>query len=595
MAPEQVKGGTVDGRTDIFAFGAVLYEMATGRKAFAGDDQNRVFEAILAQDPPPMRQPQRRLHRALDRLIKRCLAKDPADRWQSMGDVRRELVSISWRRGLARRLRWTAAAALLLAVASFPFLTGRQRPSTSQAQHGRIMMAVLPFADESGEPARDYLTAGLTDELISELARLQPDRLGVIGRNSAMRYRDRHVDASQIGRELGVDYVVEGSATRAGQGLRITVQLARTRDQTQVWAERYERKLDHILFVQADVARSIAREIALTLTPGQEARLAGRQAVDPETYELYLKGRFFWNKRTADGLRKAVEYFEQAARKDPTYAPAYAGIADSYVLLGYYAYLAPREAYARARAAATRALEVDDGLAEAHVSLGGVYEYEWRWVEAEAEYRRALELNPNYPTAHQWYANHLIALARRDEAQGEILRARDLDPLSLIIQVNVANIFLLSRDYDRTIQECQKALEMDVNFVTARWVLGRAYELRGQFPRAIEEFQRGLALEGDSTLLRASLARAYAASGSHTRAMALLEELEKTRERRYVSALDLAGVHAALGHADRAFGWLERAVTDRANLLAYINVDPAYDGLRTDPRFAGVLRQIGFK
>ena len=277
---------------------------------------------------------------------------------------------------------------------------------------------------------------------------------------------------------------------------------------------------------QADVARSIARQVTVALTPEQHARLDARTSIDPQAYEHYLKGGYFWDKRTEEGLKRAVEEFESAARWHPRYAAAYAGIADSYLLLAYYAYLAPDEAFAKARAAAIAALELDGRLAEAHVSLAGIYAgYDFLWTKAEQEYREALRLNANYPTAHQWYANHLIAQGRRDEAQAQIQRARELDPLSLIIQVNVANILLLSREYDRAIAECWRALEMEPNFVTDRWVLGRAHDLKGQFPQAIEEFERGRALAPESTLLHAALARTYALSGRKHDAEAILKNL----------------------------------------------------------------------
>lgn len=457
------------------------------------------------------------------------------------------------------------------------------------------MLAVLPFDNQSGDASEDYLSKGITDELTTELGRLNPERLGVIARTSALRYQQMGGDAALIQRELGVDYFIEGSAAQAGGRVRISVRLARAGDQTQVWSERYERGFDDLLVVQADVARSIARQVAVALTPEQHARLEARTSIDRQTYEHYLKGRYFWDKRTEEGLERAVQEFESAVRRHPRYAAAYAGIADSYLLLAYYGYLAPDEAYAKARTAALAALAFDGGLAEAHVSMAGIYGgYDYRWTEAEQEYREALGLNANYATAHQWYANHLIAQGRRDEAQARILRARELDPLSLIIQVNVANIFLLSREYDRAIAECRNALEMEPNFVTARWVLGRAYEFNGQFSPAIEEFERGRALAPESTLLVAALARAYALSGRKPDAEALLKNLNAVARVRYVSALDRASVHAALGQLDEAFAWLERAVHDRANLLTYLKVEPAYDTLRPDPRFARILRTMGF-
>jgi tetratricopeptide (TPR) repeat protein len=361
-----------------------------------------------------------------------------------------------------------------------------------------------------------------------------------------------------------------------------------------VWSDRYERELDDVLMLQAEVARSIAREVAVALTPERRARLDARTAIDPAAFEHYLKGRYFWGKRTQEGLTRAVAEFEAATQQHPGYAAAHAGIADSYLLLAYYSYLRSDQAFPRARTAATTALALDDGLAEARVSLAGTYAWENRWPEAEAEYLQALRLNSNCPTAHQWYANFLIGQGRVAEAQARILRARELDPLSLIIQVNVANIFLLSREYDRAIEECRKALEMEPGFVTARWVLGRAYELTGRFPQAIEEFERGLSTESANTLLRAALARTYALSGARREAVALLSELSAPRQH-YISPLHLATVHSALGQTNEAFASLNQAVVERANLLLYLKVDPAYDSLRGDPRFGEILRALGLE
>ena len=598
MAPEQIEGLAVDPRADIFAFGAVIYEMTTGRKAFAAEDRFGVFEAIRERDVMPMRRIRRGTPRALEHVVRTCLAKDASARYPTAEALRDELAAVARGQRRVRRGTWLAAVVLALSAGAgliWPRMNDRQLPA-ADAVRPRIMLAVLPFANQSGDPGQDYLSEGLTDELIGELGRLQPGRLGVIARTSAVRYQQMRGDASRIAGELGVDYFIEGRAARDGSRVRIGVRLARARDQSQVWANQYERDLDDMLVLQAEVARAIAGEVALVLTPEQRARLDARPAIDPEAYEHYLKGRYFWNKRTRDGLTRAAAEFEAAARKYPGYAAAHAGIADSYLLLAYYAYLPPQVAFARARDSAARALELDRGLAEAHVSLAGIYDdYDHRWQDAEAEYREALRLNANYATAHQWYANHLMGWGRREEAQARILRAHELDPLSLIIQVNVANIFLLSREYGRAVEECRKAIELEPDFVTARWVLGRAYELQRQFPDAIAEFDRALAVEPDSTLLRAALARAYALSGARARAELLLHDLRTAAGQRYVSSLDLALVYAALGQTDAAFASLDRAVRERSNLLIYARVDPAYDSLRDDPRFAAFLRTAGLE
>jgi TolB-like protein/Tfp pilus assembly protein PilF len=523
------------------------------------------------------------------------LAKEPGARYQTAAALSRDLGAVARAHTRLRRSALVAAVLALVAALGVVWTLMRQRqPEGADAGRTRIMLAVLPFANESGDPDQDYLSDGLTDELITELGRLHPDRLGVIAHTSTVRYQRTGRGAADIRRKLGVDYFIEGSAARVGSKVRIGVRLARARDQTQIWADRYERDPGDVPMLHAYVARAIARQIAMALPPEQRTRLDAHRIIDPEAYQHYLKGRYFWNKRTEEGLRRAAAEFEAAAAKHPGYAAAHAGLADSYLLLAYYAYMPPDAAFARARSSATTALQLDRGLAEAHVSLAGIYDdYDHRWEDARAEYREALRLNANYPTAHQWYANHLIALGHREEAQARILRARELDPLSLIIQVNVANIFLLSRDYERVIEECRKAIEMEPGFVTARWVLGRAFEHQGRFKEAIGEFHRALAVEPESTLLAAALARVYAVSGARAQAESMLAGLLADTRQRYVSALDLALVHAALGRTDDAFAWLERAVRERPNLLIYAKVDPAYDCLRDDARFSRFLRTMG--
>ena len=597
MAPEQVDGRPVDQRADIFAFGAVLYQMVTGQTAFAASDLAGVFAAVLSHDPPLMRQARRDVPRGLEELVSTCLAKDPDARYASATDVRRALERVAARRRRTHRAGWFAAAAGGVGAAGlvWALLTGGPPPH-AQSSTGRIVLTVLPFLNQTGDSTQEYLSQGLTDELITEIGRLQPDRLGVIGRTSSLRYRETHADVSAIGRELGVDYFVEGSVSRAGTRVRILVRLVRASDHLQVWGDHYDRQLDDILALQADVARAVVKEIAGAISPEEDARLHARTFINPAAHEHYLKGRFYWGKRNESGLRQAIEEFEAATQKHPGYAAAFAGIADSYLLLAYYSYFHPAEALSRARSAATKALDLDNRLAEAHVSMAAIYSnHDHRWNDAEAEYLFAVRLNANYPTAHQWYANHLVGTGRRQEAQARILRARDLDPLSPIIQVNVANILLLSREYDRAIDEGRKALEIEPDSVTARWVLGRAYALKGQAPEAINEFRRGLAIEPENTLLIAALARTYASSGALNDARSLLRGLIETQQRRYVSALNLAPVYAALGQPDQAFASLRQAVDERANLLIYLAVDPDYDSLRADPRFREILRGIGLE
>jgi serine/threonine-protein kinase len=589
MSPEQARGDEVDPRTDVWAFGCVLFEMLAGRRAFEADAASGSIAKVLDDEPDWTRLPKdtpARIHQ----LLRRCLEKDPRKRPQTIAEARAVIDE-----PLARRVEWGAAAtvAVLGGIAVALYSTTIKQAPAAVASPPPVVLAVLPFANQSGDSDQDYLSVGLTGEIASELARLQPDRLRVIPRATTTRYQQSRRGPARIGADLGANYFIEGTTARSGERIEIGVRLMRASDLTDVWSQHYERHKEEIAIVEADVARSIAREVSLILRPEQRARLDRRAAIDPDAYEKYLRGRFFLEKRTEQGLKRAVEEFQAATARYPEYAAAYAGIAGAYILLSYYAHLPPDQAYAGARAASATAVKLDDQLAEAHVTLAGVYNaYDLQWRTAETEYREALRLDPNYSTAHQWYANLLIGLGRRDEAQSHILRARELDPLSLIIQVNVANIFLLSRDYDRARQECRKAIEMDENFVTARWILGRAEQLLGRYDAAVTEFERGLKLEPDNTVLRAALARAHAAAGATARTRQMLVELEQTNTRRYVSALDLASVHAALNQYDQAFSLLERAVRERANRIVFLNVDPAYDALRGDLRFDRLLRTV---
>ena len=589
MSPEQARGQGVDPRTDIWAFGCVLFEMLAGRRAFEADGESDAIAPVPDGEPDWRRLPSQTPAR-VRQLLRRCLEKDPRKRPQTIAEARAVIERVQARRfGLGAAAAVTVLAAVAVAV-SYGTIT---RVPPAVASPPPVVLAVLPFANHSGDADQDYLSVGLTDEIASELARLQPDRLRVIPRATTTRYHQSGRGPSRISADLGVNYFIQGTTARTGERIEIGVRLMRGSDLAQVWSQHYKRHTEEIPIVEADVARSIAREVSLILRPEQRARLDRRAAIDPDAYEKYLRGRFFLEKRTEQGLRRAVDEFQAATERYPQYAAAYAGIAGANILLSYYAYQPPDQAQARARAAAATAVKLDDQLAEARVMLAGVHNaFDFQWRTAETEYREALRLDPNYSTAHQWYANLLIGLGRRDEAQSHILRARDLDPLSLIIQVNVANIFLLSRDYERARQECLKAIDMDENFVAARWILGRVEQLSGRHDRAIAQFEHGLQLEPENTVLGAALARAHAAAGATGKAGQMLGELYRTNTRRYVSPLDLASVHAALNRRDQAFSLLERAVEERANRIVFLNVDPAYDPLRGDARFGRLLRTV---
>src|SRR5208282_107481 len=467
--------------------------------------------------------------------------------------------------------------------------------ASKQLATGKIMLAVLPFDNLSGDREQEYFSDGLTEEMINQLGRLHPERLGVIARTSAMKYKHANKGIDQIGSELGVDYVLEGGVRRAGEHLRITAQLIQVTDQTHLWAESYERDLRDALALQSEVALAIASEINVKLTPQQRTRLANTRPLIPAAYEAYLKGRFYWNKRTADGVKKGIEHFEKAIEKDPSCPLAYVGLADSYGTLGFYAYAAPRDAYPKAKATALRALEIDDELTEAQASLADVkLYYDWDWSGAEKEFNRVVERNPAYATGRLIYGDLLIAMGRFKEGIAETEKAQELDPLSLIINAGVGWCFYFARQYDRAIEQFRKTLEMDQHFVPAHAWLGETYLQQGLFPEGITELRAASEISGGSHLYIALLAHAYGVAGDKAQAQKILDQLKDQSARSYVSSYSIGEVCLALGDRNQAFDWLEKAYEERARALVMLKVEPKVDPLRSDPRFQDLLRRMNF-
>lgn len=481
------------------------------------------------------------------------------------------------------------AAALALAQ-----LVGRERPPAQAGQAERVRLAVLPFQDLSADPEQDFFAEGLTEEMIAQLGRLQPARLAVIARTSAMKYKDPARDIAAIGRELRVDYVVEGSVRYAQGRVRIAAKLIETGGQTQLWAETYERDLQDVLALQSEVARAVAAGVRLTLTPQTEARLARAARVDPEAYELFLRGRFFWNRRDAEGLRRSIEYFEKAIARQPDYALAYAGIADANIVLGDQGNAPAGEALPRARAAALRALQIDPSLAEAQASLAMVRGvYDWDWPGAEQGFRRAIDLNPSYATAHHWYAHLLRAIGRFEEAVAETRRAQELDPLSLIINSNVGSALFYAGRYGEAAAQYRRTIEMNPDWAPAHWGLGRTLRKLGRVPEALAEHAKAVDASHRDAGYVCTLANALALAGRRAGAQELLAEMEARAQRQYVSPYDLALVHAGLGDVERALASLERAYSERHSSLRQLRVDERLDPVRSDPRFEALARRVG--
>jgi TolB-like protein len=496
----------------------------------------------------------------------------------------------------SRRFRPVFIAALLVLLialgAGWLQLRSRRRPTPSS---GRVMLAVFPFQNLTGDASQDYFSDGLTQEMITQLGNLDPKHMGVIARTSVMHYKNTSTPLDQIGRELGVQYLIEGSVRRDLDHVRITAQLIQVKDQTHLWSRNYDRELKSLLAVQDEIAREIADEIQLTFGDHKPAPPSSIQPLSPEVYQaydLYLKGQYFLSKRTLPGFQQAIEYFQQATVKDPNYARAYAGLADCYALLTGYSGAPSSKYMPKARAAALRALQIDDSLPEAHTALALIVQnYDWDWPTAEKEFRRAIELNPNYATAHHWYAEHLMWRGRFDEAFQESERARLLDPLSLIIAVDDAAILYNSRQYDRAIEKLRTVLVMDPNFPRAQIIIG-AYTEKGQFAEALADIESQRQLFAPASYW-AELANVYGRSGQKSLAKHALHELQSLGRRQRLDPYLFAWAYASSADKDQTLAWLEKAYSERSYTLTALKVDPVFDPFRNDRRFQDVLQGVG--
>jgi TolB-like protein/Tfp pilus assembly protein PilF len=466
--------------------------------------------------------------------------------------------------------------------------------TASAAGRERLMLVVLPFENLSGGEKHDYFSEGLTEEMISQLARLSPEHLGVIARTSAMQYRSTTKTVLQIGRELGVSHLLEGSVRRAGDRVRITAQLIRVSDETHLWADGYERDLTDILALQAEVARAIAREIQVKLTVGAEQRLARAAALDPRAYEAYLHGRHLWNRRTEEGMRRSIALYEEAIRRDPDYAMAYAGVADSYVMLACRGMMSAKDTFRKARAAARKALELEADLGEAHGALAHVRLHDWDWEELDRDFKRAIELHPAQPIVYYWYGEYLMSMGRPEEAIAVTRRALQADPQSPVIGASLGMILYLARRYDEAVQVLQRAHEIDPGHFLPHLRLGLVYLQQNRHTEAIRELESAVRLADHSTETLAALAMAHAASGMSDEAGEIVEQLKKRQQQHYVLPYNIAKIHAAARDREETFVWLERAYQEGNPDLIELNSEPMFDPLRSDPRFSGLMRRVGF-
>jgi TolB-like protein/Tfp pilus assembly protein PilF len=510
----------------------------------------------------------------VERIINKAMAKDRTRRYQSAVDLRADLVRL--KRNMESGRAFLAGGGL------------RQQRAPKSVNS----LAVLPFTNASDDPDNEYLSDGITGSLINALATLP--KLRVMARSTTFRYKGHEINPQTIGRELGVRAVLTGTIAQRGSSLIIAAELVDVATGCQLWGAQYNPKSGDIFTIQEEISNEISGKLRLHLTPAEKKRLARRHTESAEAYQLYLKGRYHWNQWTEEGFNKGIEYFRQAVEKDPSYALAYSGLADSYVLLGWNSYLPPKDAFPKAKAAATKALRFDGDLAEAHTSLAApLWLFDWNWLDAQTEFKRSVQLAPAYPTANHWYAEYLMTMGRPEEAIAKIKHSQELDPLSLIINVAVGWSLYFARRYEEAIEQLRTTVELDPNYPVSHWILGLAYRKTGRYEMAIAEGEKGMVLSGGSPLMLAALAHTYGTANQTTHALAILESLTKLAKQKYVAPYFFAGIHVGAGENDRALEYLERAYEERSHWLIYLHIDPSMDTLRDDPHSQDLLRRVG--
>ena len=605
MAPEQAAGESrnLTSATDVYGLGAVLYQLLVGHPPFAGGTTYETLRLLLETEPRPPRLLNPKIDRDLSTICLKCLEKDPRRRYSSGLALAEDLEH--WlkhepirakrtgffthgRKWVRRNPSTAVLVTLLVALAMTLSVTVWNRQPAVLIPKS---IAVLPFENLSEDSDNTYFADGIQEEILTRLAKIGD--LKVISRSSTRDYQRKPRNLADIAKQLGVATILEGSVRKAADRVRVNVQLINAQTNSHLWAETYDRKLTGVFEVETDIAKTIADSLKAKLTRSERQAIAVRPTANPEAYELYLKGRFLWNKRTGADMRKAIDYFNHAIAQDSNYALAYAGLADCYDLLHEYSDLSPKESYPRAKAAAIKALELDDTLGEAHTSLAySLVNYDWDWRGAEREYQRAIQLNPNYATAHQWYAECLSMLGRHSEAIAEIKKAYELDPLSLIINQGVGGKYLYARRYDEAMAQFHRTLELYPNFPPTHQRLGWCYAQKRMYDEAIAEMQKAVDLSGNSTQMIAALGWAYAAAGRRDMAQSIIAELERRSKESYVDNYFLATIFAALGEKDEAFALLDKACAERSYWMPWINIDPQLDNLRSDSRFDALGQRV---
>ncbi len=625
MSPEQAqgKGQEVDQRSDIFSFGCILFEAVTGHKAFEGKDPIDRLNKIIREPAPPITDFRPGAPSDLQRIVRRCLAKDREDRYQTIKDVaielretRRELEGPGVETAESGGSQTASSASSISPPASSAeyIVTGIKEHKFASAilavllvagaiglgfyLHARgsevaiESIAVLPFENRSNDPDADYISDGITESINNSLTRLP--NLKVIPHSVAFHYKGKAIDAQKVGDELRVNAVLTGRVGQRGDNLTVSVELDDVRNGKQLWGEQYNRKMADLLAVKSDIAREVSQRLRSQLSGEDQQKLTKGSTANPEAYQLYLKGNYYTSKYTKDGFRKSIDYFNQAIALDPNYGLAYNGLAFSYMNSEDW-FMPPNEAVPKARDAARRALAIDETIADAHLSLALIaHWYEWDWATAEREFKRAIELKPDDPRPHGFYAWYLAPMGRNDQAIAEAKRAQQLDPVSPEANFFLGAVLVFTRQYDQAIEQLRSGIELDPTYWFAHYFLGRAYEQKGRLPEAIAEFQRALELEKDNAENWANLGHAYALSGKRAEAQKIIDHLKQLSAHSYVAPYNIAAIYAGLGEKDQAFAWLDRAYADRSGFLAfYFTTDTRMDSLRSDSRFQELVRRIG--
>jgi TolB-like protein/Flp pilus assembly protein TadD len=570
MSPEQARGALVDHRTDIWSFGIILYEMLAGVSPFRGEYDQSVIYSILNNEPQSLASIRHDVHSAFVHIIEKCLEKNTEHRYGSISEIMDDF----------RKLE------------EIPH--GIYPKGTIEKSKELPSIAVLPFRDMSPAHDQEYFCEGIAEELINSLAQIPG--LRVAARTSAFQFKDKDLDVRRVGKELSVESVLEGSVRKAGSRLRVTAQLISVADGYHLWSEKYDRELEDIFAIQDEISLAIVEKLKGKLLREDKSKLEKRLTANEEAYNLYLKGRYIYNRRHQGGMYKAIEFFQQAIEKDPLYALPYVGIADCYGQFAHWGQFDPRIAYPKAKEAVAHALEIDEGLGEAHVSLGWIREYhDWDFVAAEAEFRKALAINPNSIVAHYWYAILLAVLGKMEEAEEEARLALKLDPINLLTNWHLGIVLLFGRRYDESIEQFRKILEMDADFSLACLVLGFSLGSSGKWDEAIAAFKKYMALMGEIPLGIGYLGWAFARAGKKEEAWALLNRLDNIAKERFVPSWYRALIHMGLGDHGRAFEYLDKAIEERDGWMVYAKTLPIFDNLRSDLRFTALMKKVGLE